>query len=105
MVIAILYIAVGVAASAYHFHTLLEHDRDAVFVELVEVTAIVTGIFLLLGHNWARWLAIAWAVLHVGVSLADWRHQLAVHLIIAVGIIWLLLRSDAAEYFRGRAMR
>jgi hypothetical protein len=102
MVIAILYIAVGVITSASHFHTLLQHDRDSILVELVECTAIVTGIFLLLGRNWARWLAIAWALFHVGVSFADPKHQLAGHLVIAAGIIWLLLRRDASDYFHAQ---
>lgn len=103
--IAILYIVIGAAASAYHFHTLLAHDRDAVLVELLECSAIVIGVFLLLGYNWARHLAIYWALFHVGVSLADPKHQLLIHVVIAAGIIYLLLRKDAAEYFRRPAAR
>ena len=30
--------------------------------------AIVCGVFLLRGHNWARWLALAWIAFHVVLS-------------------------------------
>jgi hypothetical protein len=32
------------------------------------VLAIVGGIFVLLGHRWARWLLLAWLLFHVVVS-------------------------------------
>ena len=37
---------------------------DDALVELTELIAIVCGVFLLQGRNWARWLALAWIASH-----------------------------------------
>ena len=101
LVIACLYLAVGVLGFAFHFHELLAHHSDAVWAELTELVAIVCGVFLLRGHNWARWLALAWIAFHVALSAFNNFREFAIHALICVGIAWLLLRSDANRYFRG----
>lgn len=32
------------------------------------VARIISGAFMLRGHNWARWLAFAWMAFHVAIS-------------------------------------
>lgn len=100
-IIACLYVTVGVAGFAYHFGALRQHEADAVWIELTELVALLCGAFLFRGHNWARWLALAWMGFHVVISLLDGFHGLAVHCILFVVIAWVLLRPDAARYFRG----
>lgn len=99
--VAWLYILIGVVAFSYHSPDLLRLDRDAVLVEFTELLAVIAGIFMLRGHNWARWLALAWTTFHVAITAFPPFHGLAVHILITAGIAWILLRSDAREYFRG----
>lgn len=96
-VVACLYLLVGCVGFAYHFHSL--GQQDGVWVEVTEGLAIVIGIFLLLGQNWARWLAIAWMAFHVAISYGDIA-KLTVHTCILALIAWLLFRGDARRYFR-----
>ena len=53
LVIAVLYLAVGAGEFIYHFRTLLAWQQGSVWVESTELVAVIAGIFLLLGHNWA----------------------------------------------------
>jgi hypothetical protein len=67
-IIACVYIAVGAIGFVYHFTEFHARDAfqyDAVWVELVRFLAITAGAFMLRGHNWARWLALAWIAFHV----------------------------------------
>ncbi|HKW96797.1 MAG TPA: hypothetical protein VJN43_03645 [Bryobacteraceae bacterium] len=105
-IIAWVYIVVGTAGFAYHFR---EFEGRAVFagdtlwVELVRLAAVAAGIFLLRGHNWARWLAVAWIAVHVVVSAFHSVPQLAVHAVFCAAIAYFLFRREAAEYFRAAA--
>lgn len=97
-VVACLYLLVGCSALVYHIHDL--GKPDGVWVILTESLAIVTGVFLLLRQNWARWLAVAWMVFHVAISYGD-VVKLIVHAGFLVLIVWLLFRKDSTRYFRG----
>lgn len=98
-----IYITVGTAGFVYHFTELRAghgFQNDALWVELTELLAILCGAFLLRGQNWARWLALAWIVFHVVLSI----HQLqpfAMHLLICAVIGWCLFRPESARYFLG----
>ena len=72
-------------------------------MELTELLAMVSGAFMLRGHNWARWLALAWIIFHVILSifrLGPWigGTQLC--------SVWRLpgfsSGPEASRYFRGR---
>lgn len=98
LVVACIYLAVGCIGFAYHFHDL--RQPDGIWVEVTEGLAIVIGIFLLLGRNWARWLALAWMAFHVAISYGDFR-KLLIHTCIFALIAWLLFRRNSRRYFRG----
>lgn len=100
IVIACLYLLVGVAGFAAHFHELLAHHSDAIGIEATELLAVVSGVGLLLRQNWARWLALAWIVFHVGISLFHPLQELAIHCAFLVLIAWALLRRGSAQWFR-----
>ena len=69
LVVAAAYLAVGIIGFVAHFHDLLATPSEGVWIELTEMLAAVAGVFLLLGRNWARWLAVAWIAFHdVGSS-------------------------------------
>lgn len=103
-ILACVYLAVGVGGFAVHFRELLAGHHDAVAMELTEFVAILCGAFLLRGHNWARWLAIAWMAFHVVLSAFHAIPELAVHAVFCAVIAWLLFRPEAARYFRGARM-
>jgi uncharacterized membrane protein HdeD (DUF308 family) len=96
IVIACLYIVVGAAGLIAHFRDL--HQPETKWILLVEFLALLAGIFILLRHNWARWLAVAWMAFHVAISYPVAR-QIAVHSLFLIAITWLLFRSDARAWF------
>lgn len=98
IVIACLYLAVGIGGSIAHFQAL--RAPDGIWIELTECLAIVCGVFLLRARNWARWLAIAWMAFHVAISFGVLR-QLAIHGLFLTLIAWFLLRPEASRFFRG----
>ena len=97
-ILSCLYIAVGTIGFAYHFPELVAHHKDSLWIELTELLAIISGVFMLRGHNWARWLALVWMAFHVAISFPVYR-QMAIHLTIFVGIAWVLFRPDTRQYF------
>ncbi len=102
--LACLYIAVGAIGFVAHFGEIRAGNvlrYDGIGIEAVEVVAIVTGAFMLRGHNWARWLAIAWMAFHVVLSAFGGLQELAIHAVFCVVIVCLLFRPAARQYFRG----
>ena len=103
-IIASVYIAVGVVGFVFYFtqlHGASAFQADWLLIEFVRFLAIVCGVFMLRGENWARWLAIAWIVFHVGLSAFHALRELAVHSLLFVVIVWCLFHSEARRYFRG----
>ncbi|HEY2472976.1 MAG TPA: hypothetical protein VGI45_34665 [Terracidiphilus sp.] len=103
IVIAGLYLLVGAVGFIAHFPELLARHPDAIAIEATELLAVVSGIFLLLRHNWARWLALAWIVFHVAISFSDPIGKLAAHVIFCVLIAWALFRPASGQWFRPTA--
>ena len=100
-ILACVYIVVGTIGFAYHFNELLPLQSDGVWVELTEFVAIICGAFMLRGHNWARWLALAWMVFHVILSAFHTLLEFAIHALFCAVIAWILFRPQTARYFRG----
>ncbi len=102
-IIACLYILTGVIGGAYHLTELKAPPMfpyDIVWVELVSLIAVVSGVYMLRSHNWARWLALAWILFHVVLSAFHSRSQLAVHSLLCVIFAYFLFRPTATRYFR-----
>jgi hypothetical protein len=100
-ILACVYLLVGVGGFAFHFKELWARQPDALAIEFVEIVAIVSGVFLLRGLNWARWLAILWIAFHVVLSAFHPMSELVIHSLFFVVITWILFRADARRYFRG----
>lgn len=100
IVIALLYLAVGIVGFVYRFRSLLTWQQGSVWAESVELLAVIAGIFLLRGHNWARWLAVAWIAFHVVLSAFHSFGQAAVHAAFLALIAWALFMPAAGRYFR-----
>ena len=100
LVLACLYIAVGAIGFSYHFPELLASRQNSVWVEVIELLAIVSGVFMILGYNWARWFSLAWMAFHVVISFPVLR-QFAIHLVFFLIIAWILFRPEARRHFAG----
>lgn len=100
--VAWLFIAVGAGMFLFHSPGLLHPHWDDFLVEFTELLALIAGVCMLRGQNWARWLALVWMVFHVALSAFPPFHGLVVHLLVFSGIAYILLRSDTSEYFRSR---
>ena len=102
-VISWVFIAVGVVALTYHLlpqHIAESRDEGLLWVCLVRLLAVVSGVFMLRGHNWARWLLVAWLALHVGLSFLHSAIQVIVHGLLSAVIVYFLFRPAASAYFR-----
>ena len=100
LIVAGAYLAVGIGGFVTHFHDLLATPSEGVWIELTELVAVVVGVFLLRGRNWARWLAVAWIGFHVVLSVFVNIRQVAVHVVLAALIVWLLFRQGTASWFQ-----
>ena len=101
-ILAWIYIAVGAVSFIYGAPLHAIHADD-VMAESVRLSGIIAGAWMLRGENWARWLAIAWILFHVGLSAFHNLRELAVHAVFGVVIAILLFRPNAARYFRPAA--
>ena len=68
-------------------------------VHLSRLAAVVSGLFMLRGHNWARWLLVAWIVFHIVLGALHGWLQLLTHVLIFSVILVILFRRNAREYF------
>jgi hypothetical protein len=104
-IITWLFIAVGIVGFAYHATEINFNDlfgNDLFFALLVRLLAVVGGIFLLRGKDWARYLLAAWLAYHVVLSFFHTLTETAMHAVLLAVVVYFLFRSKVLEYFRGR---
>ena len=102
-VIGSLFIAAGVVGLAYHaieFKALRPFQYDVGWVCLVRLLAIVGGMFMLRGSNWARWLLLVWVAYHVILSAFHSLSGALMHTLLFAIVAYFLLRPRAWAYFR-----
>jgi hypothetical protein len=102
-ILGCIYIGVGSVGFVYHLREILARHAfhyDDLLVELTEFVAIVCGAFMLPGHNWARWVALAWIAFHVALSAFRAFPEFAIHGLFCAAIAWILFWPEAARYFR-----
>lgn len=99
-ILACVYILVGTGGFIFHFRESWPPYLGGIAIESTELLAVLGGVFLLRGQNWARWLVLAWMVFHVILSATDPLPKLAVHVAFCAVIAWILFRPAATQYFR-----
>jgi hypothetical protein len=102
-VLAGIYLTVGAIGFCIHLTELAARPvfhQDVIWIEVTEFLAIVCGVFLIRGQNWARWLALAWMIFHVVLSAFHAVSEFLIHLLFCVVIGWILFRPPAARFFR-----
>jgi hypothetical protein len=98
-----LYIVVGVLSTASHFAEFRVQRpvlNEVVWITVLGAAAIVAGVFMLRGQNWARLLALLWMATHVVISAFHLMHGLLIHSVLLLLIAYFLFRREAREYFR-----
>ena len=109
-VISWIFMAVGIVGFAYHLlpqqvaDTKQHHSvpYELAWICFVRLLAIVSGVFMLRGFNWARWLAVVWLAYHVVLSAFHSLTEFAMHGVLLAVIGYFLFRPQASAFFRGR---
>ena len=101
-VISYALIAAAATALAYHLGELRHRpfQYDMVMICFIQLTAIVCGVFMLRGKNWARWLTVVWIALYVVISAFHSHYALVFHAFLFAVLVYLLFRREANEHFQ-----
>ena len=105
-IIACVLAAAGLMGIVYHlgeFKPQHPFQYEIAWITLVRLLAVVAGVYMLRGKNWARWLALAWMAFHVVVSAFHSLPELALHVLFLAVFAYFLLGASASAYFRGGA--
>ena len=103
-IIGWLFVGAGTIGLVYHateFKIQRPVEYDVIWVCIVRLLAILSGVFLLRGSNWARWLLLVWLAYHVILSAFHSLFELAMHGLLLGVIAYFLFRPQASAYFRG----
>jgi hypothetical protein len=102
--LSLIMLAAGIAGLVYHFSEFnVQHpfQNEVLLVSLVRVVAIVCGVYMLHGKNWARWLTLAWIAFHVVLSAFHSLNEFAMHAVILALFAYVLCGRQAKGYFLG----
>jgi hypothetical protein len=100
-VISWLFVAAGAIGLAYHLTELQgQFEYGLVLVCILRLLAILAGLFMLRGSNWARWLLLVWIAYHVILSAFHSLSELAMHTLLLGVVAYFLFRPKASAYFR-----
>ena len=94
-----LFVVAGLTGLVYHLSE-GPPDRGMILISIVRIIAVVGGVFLLMGHNWARWLMLAWLAFHVVVSALHSLSEFMPHVVLLLIIGYVLLGPPTSKYFQ-----
>ncbi len=99
-----LFIAVGILSLVGGFLELSDPHIIQSFTEislaaLIRIIAIVSGVFMLKGFNWARWLLVVWLAYHVIYSISHSLLELTIHFLLLALVSYFLFRKESSVYF------
>jgi len=101
-IISWLFIAAGSIGLLYHLSEFSSRfGYGLIAISLLRLIAILAGVFMLRGCNWARWLLAAWMAYHVVLSAFHSVTELALHTLLFGAIGYFLFRPQSSAYFRG----
>jgi len=101
-IISWLFIAAGSVGLLYHLSEFSSRlDFGLIAILLLRLMAILAGVCMLRGCNWARWLLAAWMAYHVVLSAFHSVTELALHTLLFGAIGYFLFRPQSSAYFLG----
>jgi hypothetical protein len=98
-ILSYLFIAAGLLGLAYHLSQ-RPVDRWVALISLIRAIAVVAGVFLLKGRDWARWLVLGWLAFHVGVSAFHSLSDCIAHAVLLLAVAYFLLTPPDSKYFQ-----
>jgi hypothetical protein len=98
-ILGYLFIVAGLVGLAYHLSD-RPLERWVALISFIRIIAVVGGVFLLKGRNWARWLMIGWLAFHVGVSAFHSLSECMVHVVLLAAVAYFLLTPPDSKYFQ-----
>ncbi len=105
-VIGCLFAAAGAIGFAYHVTEFkAQSPYDVLWVCFVRLLAVLGGVFMLRGNNWARWLLVVWVGFHVIIGFLHSTWGGLVHTLLFAVVVYFLFRPRASAYFRRLASR
>lgn len=102
-VISWIFIVSGVIGLLYHateFKVQQPFEYEVVWICFVRFLAILGGVLILRGINWARWLSIVWIAFHVILSAFHSLFELVAHSLLFAVFSYFLFRPQASVYFK-----
>lgn len=100
------FLALNDAPAGLHIAELMSQDPyHHGFIYVVQVLAVVGGVFTLRGRNWARWLLVVWVAFHVGLGVLHSAFSSLVHSVVTAGVVYSLFRPAARLYFQSAAAK
>ena len=92
----IIFGSIALLSGVLPFRDLMSHW----YVHLSRLLMIVAGVFMLKGHNWARWLLVLWIAFHIVMSALHSILFLLMHVVIFSVILYFVFRRESSFYFR-----
>jgi hypothetical protein len=96
--------AVGVASHLTNFNAQHLFQSDLILICLVGLVAIVSGVYMFRGSNWARWLALLWMASHVVISAFHSFIECLIHGLFLAVLSYFLMRPQVSAYFNKTRM-
>ena len=109
IVIGIFFVVLGVLSLGHAAWGLVNTQQRLTdlqnhwMIYLSAVVAIVGGVYLFKGQNWARWLLVAWMAFHIVVGALHGIVPLLTHVVIFSVILFFLFRRPASSYLAHNA--
>ena len=91
----IVFGSIALLSGVLPFRDLMSHW----YVHLSRALMIVAGVFMLKGHNWARWLLVLWITFHIVISALHSTLVLLMHVAIFSLILYFVFRRQSSDYF------
>jgi hypothetical protein len=106
IIVSILFIITGVVGFVYHLKDFFEPNAELpelFWIQLLRILALVCGLLLLAGVNWARWLGIAWLAYHVIISAFNSVSQMIAHIVFLLLVVVLLYLPKSSAFFKRKS--
>jgi hypothetical protein len=96
LLIALLPLADSAAA-----RRITENSFEFWLIQVTQILAVLCGVFMLYGFNWARWLLVVWVGYHLILSVMHSPLELLLHSLLFAVVLYFVFRPQASAYFRG----
>jgi len=70
------------------------------YVHVSRILMALSGVFMLFGFNWARWLLVVWMAFHLVIGALHSPFQLLMHTLLFAVFLYFLFLPQSSAYFR-----